>query len=309
MENLQTKIPCILSTETNPVDLVPEEERAVEPESIEQTVTVLGVHISNPLVDMITDEDRAVFEITENTALSEAKAMGCFAPTIGMAHIQSTLSNNLYAIIRTDSNGTRYFEYCQQYSNGSFSPTMRVAQSDLFLAASYNFMSKNISERRARARVEKFLTKAYEEYMGKTTGEELLDVSKILHLLFLVRNQLPVDKSAIENVSAEEFYIQVMESATLLINYQFPKRSYYTFEEGDILHIAYDLDMKKNDLLKKMKEYNLLYLTESSKGYQTCVRFVHDAEDTDSGKPETYTEWRYCVFRFDNFKKEAAVNG
>lgn len=301
MENINNQSQANLAVMVSPTkdftSMVPEDEQAVDTK-----LTLFGVSTDNILENWIPDEEKGVLCLDEDCAMVEARRLGLFSPAASMANIASSVTDKLYAIIRTDEKGRRYFEYCQQYEDGSFSPMMQVAQADLYLAASYGFLSRNITERKLRNRVENFLTRAYEDYMGKFTGEELLDVSQILQILFLARRELPVDMSSVSEFSRENFYKQVLKEALFLTNSELPRKSYFAFDDRDITFLAERLGMKKFEFLRKLKEFNLLYLTGASRGYQTCVRFKIDAEDSDSGKEESYTEWRYCIFRFDNLK-------
>lgn len=282
----------------DPANLVPEDEKEVDTE-----LTLFGVSKTDLMENWIPDEEKGIPCIGEDSAMVEARKLGLFSPVASMANISSSLTDKLFAAICTDEKGRRYFEYCQQYSDGSFSPVMQVAQSDLYMAAMYGFLSQNISERKIRNRVENFLDRSYEDYMGKSTGEELLDVSQILQVLFMARKELPVDRSAVNELSPEDFYKRVMSEATFLTNSQLPRKSYFALDDQDIAYLAEKLNMKKMEFLRNLKKFNLLYLTESSRGYQTCVRFTDKAEYTESGKDETYTQWRYCIFRLENLKR------
>lgn len=298
--NNQSNSINVLPVGIDPASLVPQDEQAVETK-----LTLLGVSKASIMENWIPDEEKGVPCLDEDSTMVEARKLGLFSPVASMANISSSLTDKLFAAIRTDEKGLRYFEYCQQYADGSFSPVMQVAQSDLFLAASYGFLTQNISVRKIKSQVENFLTRTYKDYMGKSTGEELLDVSQILQLLFMARKELPVDESAVNELSAEDFYKQTMYEASSLMSSMLPRKSYYAFDDRDIAYLADKLNMKKIDFLRKLKKFNLLYLTESSRGYQTCVRFNVKGAYTESGEDESFTEWRYCIFRLDNLKEVA----
>ena len=70
-------------------------------------------------------------------------------------------------------------------------------------------------------------------------------------------------------------------------------KAYYPLDNEGIMLLVEELDMKKSELLKKLKQYNFLYLTESSVGYQSTVRITVEFE----GEIDTRTEWRYCLLR------------
>lgn len=76
--------------------------------------------------------------------------------------------------------------------------------------------------------------------------------------------------------------------------------AYYTLDKNHIDTLAEDLNIKKNELLKKLKEYRFLYLTDSSEGYQTCIRFKPYGEFF----PKTYTQWCYCILKLDYLAKK-----
>lgn len=67
-------------------------------------------------------------------------------------------------------------------------------------------------------------------------------------------------------------------------------RAYYPLSTEDMEYITRNLGTTKVKLLKSLKKYDLLYLTPSSKGYQTNVRLNGMGEDS-------FTTWRYCILR------------
>ncbi len=313
MENINNKMDSTLMVTVpatlNLTDMVPQKEQAVDTSEERQKLSLLNVDTNTLMESIVPKEERSVAYADEDAMLAKAREMGLLSPVADMARIISSLSDKIYAIIRTDEKGSRFFEYCQQYEDGSFSPKMRVSQANLFLLANYQFLIKNIPDQKLRNRAANFLTSSIEDYLGKTTGEEMLDVTQILQLLFMARAELPVDKNASTQISPSEFYRNIMKAAQTLGHYEFARRAYYPFNEDEIIYIARELGMKKQELLKKLKENNFLYLTKSSRGYQTCVRFKYTPEELEEYPGESsYTEWRYCVFRFDNLTEEDKNN-
>lgn len=85
------------------------------------------------------------------------------------------------------------------------------------------------------------------------------------------------------------------------------RKAYYGLDIGGIEYLAHKMKMKKVDLLSKLKEYNFLYLTKSSRGYQTNVRFKiepHEREVLEKGDPSLVgkdyaTEWMYCIYKME----------
>lgn len=111
-------------------------------------------------------------------------------------------------------------------------------------------------------------------------------------VLFRVLNKLPVDTEKAE-ATAEQFYIQVVN--TIKDRYRDKKlfdwvyhKGYYALTDVDLMYVAEDMDISTKDLLKKLKEFNFLYRTDSSMGYQTKIRFDSEHEG-----------WAYCVARLE----------
>lgn len=278
---------------------IPANERAVEEA---QKAEVAINSYSTDLALEVPEDERA--EDQEPDRLSEVRKLGVFAPVVGMSNILNALDNRIFARINVSSDGTRFIEYCEQYSDGRFSQKMKIKQSELLLAAQYSFISRQISESKVRNKVANFIINTTEEYLGKFDGpEEALDIIQLLTVLQQVRTSLPVYKEEGTAQNPELFYetiIQKMDEASLMMLDE--HKAYYTLDDGHIERLARFMDMKKLELLRKLKEYGFLYLPPSSKGYQTNVRFKLAPNLREQNQnQETFTAWMYCIYKLDFF--------
>lgn len=288
-------VPGMILPATDLVNQIPENERAVIAPDTEAVPSVTKV-LDNLALEVPEDERAEAGEADE---LEEVRKLGVFEPTVGMANILDVLDNKVYARIYVDSDKVRYIEFCEQYSDGSFSPKMRAEQSSMLLAEKYNFIAKDVPEASLRNRISKFIFKMTEEYLGKYNGlDEALDIVEVLNVLLKVRGSLPVYETAPKELEPEQFYHQVMQ--TIKDNHLFwldDHKAYYTLDDGQIRMVEKELSMKPNTLLPKLKNYGFLYLTDSCKGYQTNVRFK-------GADGESFTQWMYCIYKLEYFAKQ-----
>lgn len=285
-------VPGMILPATDLVNQIPENERAVIAPDTEAVPSVTKV-LDNLALEVPEDERAEAGEADE---LEEVRKLGVFEPTVGMANILDVLDNKVYARIYVDSDKVRYIEFCEQYSDGSFSPKMRAEQSSMLLAEKYNFIAKDVPEASLRNRISKFIFKMTEEYLGKYNGlDEALDIVEVLNVLLKVRGSLPVYETAPKELEPEQFYHQVIQT---IKDQAFASpnihKAYYTLNYEEVTIVEKELGMKRGTLLPKLKEYGFLYLTESCKGYQTNVRF-------NWGKGDSSTEWMYCIYKLEYF--------
>ena len=130
MENINNKMDSTLMVTVpatlNLTDMVPQKEQAVDTSEERQKLSLLNVDTNTLMESIVPKEERSVAYADEDAMLAKAREMGLLSPVADMARIISSLSDKIYAIIRTDEKGSRFFEYCQQYEDGSFSPKMRT---------------------------------------------------------------------------------------------------------------------------------------------------------------------------------------
>ena len=294
----------------------------VDEQAIEQIEVFAPLVVMPSTLDMAVPEDeQAVNDEECADALSTAREKGIFSEHFGMSSIKGVLDDRLYAAHRIDKNGNHFFDFCEKYSDGTFSPKMTVAQADLYMLQMYNSIKKDAeTEKKAKKNTAKdavtakmqnkatnFLMKLTEEYLMKFRGDEKpLDLSDTLNALMAARSSLHAQDNRPKVMPAEEFYSRVVQhiKATGL---EFEHRAYYALDNTTVEHLAKEMKMNKLELLRQLKEYNFLYLTESSRGYQTNVRFkikpghkglLEDFSPDCCGK-DSYTEWSYCIYKME----------
>jgi len=285
-------------------NLVPMDEQAVESVvACEDKVVTLDVF--DPYTSILSEEDMAVEPEETSNELSEADKRGFFSPVIGMARLTNTLGGKFFAQIRIDEKGNRRIEFCQAYENGGFSPKITIRQSDFLRAVSYKFGEANIPQKKLKNEVEDFILRLSSECLDKFDGAMSFDVVKVLKAIGMCYRELPVYQDMDEEQSPAEFYRSIME--VLKENHcmdddaiLYGHKGYFPLDGQYIRFIAEKLEMRKTAFLKKLRECNFLYLTDSSVGYQTNVRIKVEEEDGF----KTYTERRYCLLRLENLESK-----
>lgn len=271
--------------------MMPEDELAV----------VGGLELFTPNIpdfkSLVLPDEAADELVGKENSIARYRELNFFSPVRGMVNISNRLDGKIYARINEEEKGRRKIEYIQKYADNSYSPIMSLSQASMRLAAKEDFTSENIRERRIRNKIAGFLLEANEEYYGKFRGvlADELEVTDILNVLYEALPHLPVNSDSVTELPEETFYqlvdtqINNLSSATV-----FEHKSYYSFGEEEFEALANSMGMKKLELLKKLKQYGFLYLTPSSKGYQTNVRVK-----TGAGEKSTY--WRYCIYKLSYF--------
>lgn len=306
-ENMDNAAALDMPSPDNLSDVIPEEEQAVtETDSSKKHIPIVVATIE-PSEDMrseIPEEEQedlkeSKFELTESTKL------GCFAPVIGMKGFITDSGHRFFAKIYITLNGASFLDYRQQYSNGDFSAKMRIKQSDLLFASTYRFISENVPDKPMGNKLSKFLMSVTEDYYSKLLfPKEGLDIVSILNLLVGQYETLPVEKEAVPLLEdPKKLYprvIQIIKKKWSGVADE--HNAYYTLDKDCLMILADELNVKKGQLLKKLAEYRFLYLTESSEGYQTCVRFKAGGEFFQKG----YTKWCYCILNLEYLSRMKA---
>lgn len=102
---------------------------------------------------------------------------------------------------------------------------------------------------------------------------------------------------SLDQLLSVEFYNRVRELAKSCQSQMIDNfKSYYALTDEDITYIAGEFKQNRLSFLRELKEYNLLYLTNSSNGYQVNVRCRYGNETT--------TEWRYCILKLSHLTGE-----
>lgn len=283
-------------------DLIPIEERTTT------EVVVTGLSLPQNNLEALVPEDERGFDEPEEEAdvYAEAERQGYVSPVSRMARIDSSLDGQIYACIEVNDEGARTVVFCQKYGDGRFSAKMYLEQSDLLLYT----VSLKTKEKSMKAKATAILTKTYKDYFGKFDGDTVLDMADVMKALMSVLMQLPVYRNNIDVVgNPSMLYREIMNCIqgknrefTMPSGFCEERKSYYGLVDEQIDALARHFGMKRLSFLKRLNECGFLYLTDSSQGYQTKVRFP--ARD---GFPAS-TDWLYCIWRLDYFaqKKELA---
>lgn len=244
---------------------------------------------------MVLKEESADDIESEDEVYTKLQRLGYFSPARGMANIGQVFDDTLYANVFVDEKGIRYIKFCQKYADGSFSPVIKLPQAGLGIAAQYHFNSKSVTEPAIRSKVASFIVEAYSEYYGKIMSGEELNLKDVLNVLYYTMSKLPVKMDVPKELSAEQFYRQILRH---IVDIQawviFPHKSYYMLDGEGIEKLAHGMDMSRHELLRQLKKHDFLYLTESSDGYQTNARFT----DKDGS---SFTQWIYCIYKLKFF--------
>lgn len=255
-----------------------------------EKVTISTLDSIGGIESLIDEEERAV-DLGTDDRLQEILKRAEPSPAYGMVHIESGICDSLLASIYKDENGVRYIDCCQQYQDGGFSPRMRLAQSELLSFAKFE-KAGNTSDKGTKQRATRILNKTEEEYNSKFCGNpfELIDTRQILLCLITALASLPVYSDDDRELKRMEFYRQLVEVVKgFQLQMLYPHKFYYALTEEEVIEAAQRMGMQKLAFLKKLKNFGFLYLTASSKGYQTAVRDKYFGGGT---------VWRYCIFKF-----------
>lgn len=293
-------------------DLIPIDEQATtdaistgSEDLAQDFVPVLSLH-ENPLETLVPKDEQGLCTDNEEDTFFEAERQGYISPVAGMARIENALDGLIYACVRVNDKGDRTIVFCQQYGDGSFSPRIRVEQSDLLLYA----MSFRTGDKSLIAKANAILSKAYKDYFGKFSGDIILDMADILRVLVKAVGKLPVYHDTINIMdNPSMLYREIIkliqgkdQTFTLPYGECVERKSYYCLLEEHIDALAQHLRVKRMALLKKLDEYHFLYLTPSSQGYQTKVRFP-----ASDGNPSNI-EWTYCLYKLDYFAQQKQLD-
>lgn len=188
-----------------------------------------------------------------------------------------------------DEEADRKISFCQQYEDGTFSKILTISQADVITI----IMAGNESDIFTQSRADKICVKFGLKYANSFFGtrKDVMTIREIVEMIAGELSYIPVYRDDLTEVVRVEFYqklvsrIKVMTSQVLNDH-----KAYYPISTEDLEHLARNMGMSKVDLLKKLKKYGMLYLTPSSKGYQTNVRLNGAGEDS-------FTTWRYCILR------------
>lgn len=263
-----------------------------------ETAMITVVTENTDAISQMIDEDERALSNESAIQIQNMLRMLDQSALLGMGQVKNVLNDALYARIYEDHKGFRNVEFCQRYIHNGLSPLMCISQDDLMTTAMYEYSTQPVNEpnRGVKRKISNFKAKVHKEYFGKFRGgfEDMLPVEEILFSLATALHMLPVYSDDNRALKRTEFYYQVIGQAkncTSQVMGNF--NSYYALTEEEIGYIAQDLKKDRISFLRELKDYGLLYLTDSSKGYQTNVRCKYD-------DGTSRTEWRYCIFKLSH---------
>ncbi len=283
--------------------IIPQNEQAVMEGNNEQ-FKIEVVDIIEPLEDAMSEIPQDEREGIEEppVELADITECGFFTPTYGMKGFITDTGHIFWGKLLAEPKTGCNIIYHQQYKDRTFSPQMRINKADLMLAAGCRFVPENMTNRALRADVDKFIIETTKDYYNKLLYlNEGLDMVSILKLFTSEFAKLPFENKLPLLEQPKKLYskvIQIIKDRHL--DTVDEHEAYYTLDKNHIDTLAEDLNIKKNELLKKLKEYRFLYLTDSSEGYQTCIRFKAYGEFF----PKAYTQWCYCILKLDYLAKK-----
>lgn len=279
--------------------LIPIEEQAV----VEGKVIFYEMpNVYEDLLSEIPEDEQEDVPEPEITDLALVREQGCFLPVQGMKGFMSEFGDRIYARVHVDARHNRFIEYCQQYRNNEISAKMSLPYADLMIAASYKFNDKVMPAAWTKRIVAKFLMDTTRDYYNKLDyPEEQLDIVNLLNTLVANYSKLPLTSDVPKYDTPEALYSDTIRNVKKLgMALVDEHEAYYTLDMDQMDMVAEGMGMKRDELLKKLKEYNMLYLTSSSRGYQSNIRFKNN--NTENGKEylgKSHTEWCYCVLKLE----------
>lgn len=255
--------------------------------TVQNTKTAMMAETVNEDMD---EYDRAVGNATPT---SQQRNPMAYRKTM---RITNQNGQTIYAYIEEDEEANRKICFCQQYGNGMFSRTLTISQADVVTI----IMAGDASDIFAQSQAKKICVNFRLKYGGSFCGTraEFMSIRDIAEMIAGELQNIPVYRDDLTEVERVEFYqrlIRIIKGMTSqMLN---DHRAYYPLSTEDLEYIARNLSMTKVKLLKSLKKYDFLYLSSSSKGYQTNVRL------NGTGK-ESFTTWRYCVIRDEKLEND-----
>lgn len=270
--------------------IIPEDERG-------QEISVTLPTIKDFMQNIPEDERDILPELVKGK--EKIRALGVFHSSNTMAHINNALGDSFSAEIYEDKTGHRFVMYLQKYKNGTSSPIMKIPQSCIMMMVQLKNANDASKKTAVHHKLEKDILEAADDYFGKFRGapDELYDIKDIFNTLGVVLNMLPVYSDMTSELSGEEFYyclVNKLNSFYSLRPIFNQYKAYYPVDDNTLNTLAQEMEMSKIELLKRLRQEGLLYLTPSSRGYQTNVR-------VKGNSAESCTEWMYCIWKLTYF--------
>lgn len=225
----------------------------------------------NALNQFVPDDERV--ELADTERVSRLSRAGILTMVDGMGNIKGRLDDSIYAVIRVDNKGTRWYDFCQELSNGGYSPKLSIKQADLIRLCNCQFNVERIANRMERRKAATSLSSITDSYLNSMFASEMQNIYDILQCLCDASPLLPIQYEE-DGGSIEELYEQIVQ----ILKYEAPglvyekKQSYFMLRRPDIEELARMLGMTRLKLCKILKENKLLFLQDSAGGYESKVK-------------------------------------
>lgn len=213
-----------------------------------------------------------------------------------VGEVQMESGNTLYAWINEDGKGNRTYAVCQKYHDGSISKEVELEQSDLLLLA----QPVETIDVELMSDVKKLVKRTQKDYLNKFKGmpNETLRVRDIAKAVMESMAILPTYSDDLTELERTKFYQKIASVVKTLASQVLDDHErYYAISDEDLEYIAREMGMDTLVLLRKLKKYNLLFLQESAKGYQSMVRLNGTGEGS-------FLARRYCIIKDVELEKD-----
>lgn len=244
--------------------------------------------------DMVPAEVRASSDsVSEN--IKGYENQGLFNPTIGMGQIIGRCQDKLYACISKNSDNCREVRFIEKYADGSYSPEFAIQQSDLIMAA----MALKYDDEQTKKESQKSFRRIRTDFLNKCCRQETQDIREIILALADGLSKLPVISESGELTPAQlyETVIDSIRTECPVVFECYRREGYIMLMDYHLEMIAEKMSMSVRELLKRLKKNQLLYLTDSCKGYQARV-----PDCLKEGK--VVYEWYYCLRDMEYYSRK-----
>lgn len=253
--------------------------------SIMQTSEFRPFETRNRIVRCVGDEDIPVDELAvqeeflpEHIALIEsARAAGVFNQGKGTVEIPET-NGVVYAGIWETQTHDRVIRVLFKRRDGGFTHPIEFDNAIFVVAAQTDFM---LTDKAAPfyKDVQNFHKKAMTEIINRLPLGEGVNYVDVLNALKMYHDILPLHELIEDDASAETIYGDILCYVQRSNQKYHEATKYFRLNSCDMEQIADGLNMTVKQLCTKLKELGLLYLTPSSRGFQTKVKYKGIAEN------------------------------
>lgn len=260
--------------------------------SVMQTSEFGPFEARNMIVRCAGDEDIPVDELAiqeeylpEHIALIEsARAAGVFNQGKGTAEVPGT-NGVVYAGIWETAKHDRIIRVLFKRRDGGFTHPIEFDNAIFMVAAQSDFMLTDKATPFYKD-VQNFHKKAMTEIINRLPLGEGVNYVDVLKALKLYHDYLPLHELIEDDASIETIYSDILRYVANSNQKYHEATKYFRLNAWDMEQISGGLNMTAKQVCTKLKEFGLLYLTPSSRGFQTKVKY--------KGVAENY----YCVLKY-----------